>query len=187
MRKIVSALIVINLLSTIFLAEPRRTPKTNALVLTHVTVIDVTGAPAMTDMTVMITGDRITGLGKTGKVSIPKGAQVVNANGKFLLPGLWDMHVHLSWTKATALPVLVANGVTGVRDLGGRLGELDEWRTKIGAGLVSPRAGRKTFFGTASLACAGGFISCVGSSSEEEESLTSGAPSSRQNFRVSSR
>src|SRR2546422_7835671 len=48
--------------------------------------------------------------------------------------------LHLSWTTASALPVLVANGVTGVRDMGGRLSEIDEWRTKIAAGLlVGPR------------------------------------------------
>jgi imidazolonepropionase-like amidohydrolase len=94
----------------------------------------------MPDMTVVITGDRITNVGRSGQVKIPRGARVLNASGKYLIPGLWDMHVHLSWTKATALPLLVANGVTSVRDLGSRLSEIDEWRMKIAAGLlVGPR------------------------------------------------
>jgi len=50
------------------------------------------------------------------------------------------MHAHLSWCTASALPLLIANGVTGVRDLGGRLVELDDWRSRIDAGvLIGPR------------------------------------------------
>lgn len=110
------------------------------LVISHVTLIDTTGTAPREDMTVVIAGDRIAQVDKTANVKIPRGAQVLEAKGKFLIPGLWDMHVHLSWTTASALPVLVANGVTGVRDMGGRLGEIDEWRTKIAAGLlVGPR------------------------------------------------
>lgn len=134
MRKI-SSLLPIILLTSLVVAQP--VPQTRTLVFTHVTVIDTTGAPPMPDMTVVITGERITAVGRSGQVSVPRGARVLNANGKYLIPGLWDMHVHLSWTKATALPLLVANGVTSVRDLGGRLGELDEWRTKIAAGLIA--------------------------------------------------
>jgi imidazolonepropionase-like amidohydrolase len=121
-------------------AQADSRPETRPLVLAHVTVIDATGAAPQKDMTVVIIGNRITALGGAKQVRIPKGAEVVAATNKFLIPGLWDMHVHLSWTTASALPVLVANGVTGVRDMGGRLSEIDEWRTKIAAGLlVGPR------------------------------------------------
>jgi len=110
------------------------------VVIAHVTVIDATGGAPQEDMTVVIAGNRITRVDKTANVKIPREAQVLEAKGKFLVPGLWDMHVHLSWTTASALSVLVANGVTGVRDMGGRLGEIDEWRTKIATGLlVGPR------------------------------------------------
>lgn len=92
-------------------------------------------------MMVVIRDGRITSIEKSGAVR--KNTQVVQGRGKFLIPGLWDMHVHLSWTTASALLVLVANGVTGVRDMGGRLGEIDEWRTRIAAGLlVGPRVVR---------------------------------------------
>lgn len=116
--------------------EPTHRPT----VLTGVTVIDGTDTPVQPDMTLVIEGKQIVSLGKHGIVAIPANAQVIEAKDKFVIPGLWDMHVHLSYTKASALPALVANGVTGVRDLGGLLRELDEWRVKIESGvMVGPR------------------------------------------------
>ena len=115
-------------------------PPANTLVLTHVTVIDVVGNMPLPDTTIVITGDRIGALGKTGAVAVPVGSQIVDATGKYLIPGLWDMHVHLSYARASALPVLLANGVTGVRDVGSDLVEIDTWRTQIAAGvLTGPR------------------------------------------------
>lgn len=143
MRKPLTALLLLNLLAASASAQAGGAQQSRPLVLTHLTVIDVASTEAMPDMTLVITGERITALGKSGSVRLPRGAQVVDARGKYLIPGLWDMHVHLSWTKATALPVLIANGVTSVRDVGGRLPELDEWRTKIAAGLlIGPRISR---------------------------------------------
>lgn len=111
-----------------------------ATVLIHATIIDGTDAPAQSGMTLIVDGKRITALGKDGSVPLPTNAQVIEATGKVVIPGLWDMHVHLSYTKASALPALVANGVTGVRDMGGLLRELDEWRVKIESGvMVGPR------------------------------------------------
>lgn len=110
------------------------------LVFTHVAVIDATGAPVKPDMTVAVSGNRIVALGKTGKVRIPAGAQVVDATGKFIIPGLWDMHAHLSYYGEAALPLLVANGVTGVRDMGGGLTRIDEWHREISGGArLGPR------------------------------------------------
>ena len=63
-----------------------------SLVLNHVTVIDATGAPARPDTVVVITGGRIANIGK--RAALPKDAQTVDATGKFLIPGLWDMHGH---------------------------------------------------------------------------------------------
>src|SRR5262245_49572360 len=65
------------------------------LALTHVSVIDATGAPAQPDMTVVVTGNRITGLGKFGDVPIPPASQVIDARGRFLIPGLQEMHTHV--------------------------------------------------------------------------------------------
>ena len=123
-------------------ATTRADPKT--LALTHVTVIDPTGASPQPDRTVLISGSRIASVTQSPP---PEGAQVIDARGKFLIPGLCDMHVHLAgvaadpkWSKTTLLPLLIANGVTTVRDMGGELAALQTWRKEIEAGtLIGPR------------------------------------------------
>ncbi|MBZ5524778.1 MAG: amidohydrolase family protein [Acidobacteriia bacterium] len=126
----------------IALAAPAQPP----LVIHHVNIIDATGSPLQPDMAVTIQGDRILRIEKAARTRIPAGAQVIDATGKFLIPGLWDMHVHIifgDWIpggKQVSLPLFVANGVTGVRDMGGDLDTLLEWRKEISAGtLIGPR------------------------------------------------
>jgi imidazolonepropionase-like amidohydrolase len=119
--------------------------------LTHVTVIDATGTPAQPNMTVIISGGRITALGPAAKVVVPAGARAIDATGKFLIPGLWDMHIHIDdgefYAGRTAyathpslreeeaiFPLLIANGVTGVRDMSGGLEQIQTWRTRISLG-----------------------------------------------------
>ena len=116
------------------------------MVLAHVTVIDVTGAPPLSDMTVVIDGKRIIDLGKSGETKPPAHARIVDARGKYLIPGLWDMHVHTvfgDWiprNERVTLPLFVANGITGVRDMGGDLDVITRWRAEIDAGrLLGPR------------------------------------------------
>lgn len=107
------------------------------LVFMHVAVIDTAGGPTLPDRTVVIRGDRIASVSPSASTVVDKGARVVDGRGAYMIPGLWDMHVHLSWATSSALPALVANGVTGVRDLGSNLVELDDWRTRIAAGLLT--------------------------------------------------
>ena len=102
------------------------------LAFTHAMVVDATGAAAQPDMTVVITDDRITALGKNAE--IPTNAVVVDATGKFLIPGLWDMHVH--WYEKDYLPLFIANGVTGVRMMAG-FPLHHEWRKQIEQGLLT--------------------------------------------------
>ncbi|HXT75221.1 MAG TPA: amidohydrolase family protein [Candidatus Eisenbacteria bacterium] len=116
------------------------------IAITHATVIDATGAPAQRDMTVIVANRTITGVGKSSSVAIPEGAVTIDARGKFLIPGLWDMHVHEifgDWIpeEEKITPALfVLNGVTGVRDMGGDLEPLKKWRSRIAAGeLLGPR------------------------------------------------
>ncbi len=104
------------------------------LAITHVTVIDGAGA-AVRDQTVIVSGQRITMVGGAGRVAAPAGAQLIDGRGQFAIPGLWDMHAHLSYTKVSALAVLLANGVTGIRDMGGILSEIDGWRTEVDKGV----------------------------------------------------
>lgn len=117
-----------------------------ALAFVHVNVIDATGSPVQTDMTVVVQGKEILQIGKSKDVAVPKSAQVVDGRGKYLIPGLWDMHVHEifgAWLPEDekVIPLLfVANGVTGVRDMGGDLEPLKRWRSRIAAGeMLGPR------------------------------------------------
>jgi len=139
MRKSLALLLLLVAFATPLTA--RRLPFTEpgSLAFTHVTVIDMTGAPPKSDMTVVVTGNRIAAVGQTGKIRIPKDAQVIDATGKFLIPGLWDMHFHIHETERT-FPLFIANGVTGVRNTGGDFQKLFEWREAVASGrLLGPR------------------------------------------------
>lgn len=117
-----------------------RNTNQSPLVFTHVTVIDTTGGPAQPDATVVIRGDRIVQVGKSSKVHMPPGSQVVDATGKFLIPGLWDMNAFW-YDRKDYLPLFIANGVTGVRVM---LGYADHYqlRKEIEAGrLLGPAHG----------------------------------------------
>ena len=109
-----------------------------AIVLTEVTVIDATGAEPRPNCAVIIRGNRIDSIVDANRrASIPKAARIIRAPGKFVIPGLWDMHVHLT---AEDLPAFVAYGVTGVRDMGNVLSDVDAWRARISDGtLVGPQ------------------------------------------------
>ena len=86
--------------------------------------------------TLVIQGDRIAQITESPTSQPPAGSRVIEGAGRFVIPGMWDMHVHLSNTKASALPALLAHGVTSVRDMGGRLSEIDLWRGEIRAGKI---------------------------------------------------
>src|SRR5687768_3528459 len=64
------------------------------IAFTHVTVIDMTGGPPRGDMTVVVDAGRITAVGVASDTPMPAGARVVDATGQYVIPGLWDMHVH---------------------------------------------------------------------------------------------
>jgi cytosine/adenosine deaminase-related metal-dependent hydrolase len=117
------------------------------LALLHVTVIDGTGSPPKPDMTVIIVGYRIAEIAKSNAVSIPRSTRTIDATGSFLIPGLWDMHAHPDdpelWPlnpppkeKEKLLTLLIASGVTGIRDMGGDLKLLQDWRARAGAGTM---------------------------------------------------
>lgn len=111
------------------------------LAFEHVTVIDGTDPSPRPDQTVVILGSRIVSVGPSGTARIPRGARVVDGRGKFLIPGLWDMHVHTAIAGGRELLRLyAANGVTGVRDMAGDWRTLAAWRADIARGrLVGPR------------------------------------------------
>jgi imidazolonepropionase-like amidohydrolase len=91
-------------------------PRAGALAIVGAALIDGTGRPPIKDSTVVIEGDRITAVGARAQVAIPKGATVVDAAGKHILPGLWDMHAHLYQVEFG--PAYLAAGITSARDVG---------------------------------------------------------------------
>jgi len=114
-----------------------------SILIEHVTVIDATGAPARPDMSVLIVGDKIARIEPSSRMKSPPGAIKVDARRKFLIPGLWDMHVHCLNKNQPDLffPLFVANGVTGVRDMGGDLPlrEIARLKQEVGSGTrVAP-------------------------------------------------
>lgn len=108
--------------------------------ITHVTIVDPAGGPLQPDMTVVISGNRIAAVGSASSVVVPRGARVIDGKGRYLIPGLWDMHVHLSHLPAEMLPLFLANGVLGVRDMGGEVEQVLRWREQVTSGrLLAPR------------------------------------------------
>lgn len=90
-------------------------PPAAGLAITHARLFDSVRRTIVPDATVIIVGDKITKVGDA-RTAIPKGAQVIDAHGRTLIPGLWDMHVH-ELSAADGL-LQLASGVTTVRDLG---------------------------------------------------------------------
>jgi imidazolonepropionase-like amidohydrolase len=122
-------------------------PSPNDLVvINNVSVVDVRSGALLADQTVILERNRIASVEPSKSAKYPRNAPSVNGHGYFLIPGLWDMHVHLvfgDWfpgAQDITLPLLIANGVTGVRDMGSELGAIQDWRNEIEAGrLLGPR------------------------------------------------
>jgi imidazolonepropionase-like amidohydrolase len=109
-------------------------PQTRPLAITGATVIDVTTGARRTGLTVLTRGDRIAAIGP--RIAIPPGATRVNGKGKFLIPGLWDMHTHHQGTGAECLDLFVAKGVIGTRDMGGDADFILPLRERVRSGAI---------------------------------------------------
>ena len=103
---------------TTLLPMGRAEGQDSVLAITGVTLIDGTGGPARANQTVIVRGDRIAAVGSAAQLRAPGGARVIDGRGKTLIPGLWDMHTHVLAWGAKAFPLLLANGVTTVREAG---------------------------------------------------------------------
>src|SRR5438128_12599001 len=128
------------------LSTAQHKPAPALIVITHATVINPGTSLVQANRTIVITGDHITSVPDTAKFHSPKIARVIDATGQYLIPGLWDMHVHSAvgdWFpggRDIILPLFIANGVTGVRDMGGDVPVLLEWRKEIAEGqTIGPR------------------------------------------------
>jgi imidazolonepropionase-like amidohydrolase len=120
------------------LATLSATAQTSTLVITGVNVVDAAAGRILPNSTVTISGDTIASLVSEGP--IPAGVQVVDGRGKYLIPGLWDMHAHMEASGESWLPLHVANGVTGIRDMGSDLDVILRMRDATSSGrTLGPR------------------------------------------------
>ncbi len=107
------------------------------LVFIHANLFDSESAQTLPNRTVVITGSRITAVGADGQVSLPKNAETIDAAGKTLMPGLWDMHVHVAPGDGL---LHMSCGVTSVRDLANDTDFLMQMRSRFDAGTeIGPR------------------------------------------------
>jgi len=130
-------------------AQASSLPERWIIAITEVTVIDVEHGRSVGPRTVLIEGSRIVAIGKPADVRISANAQRVAGRGRFLIPGLVDMHVHL-FNNAShrppndwSFPLFIANGVTAVREMNTlptAIVQVNQWRKRLAEGnLIAPR------------------------------------------------
>lgn len=128
----VSLLIVsVGALSCATASSPLPQPSSTAIAIRDVTVIPMTGASPSPHQTVVVRGGRIAEIGPAADVRPPVGATIVDGAGKYLIPGLFEMHAHMSKSRASALGLYVVHGVTTLRDQGSEHAEVLRWRREI--------------------------------------------------------
>ena len=113
-----------------------------SLAITNVTVVDADHGTLASGRTVVVAGNRIVAVGPPSRTPVPAGVRTLDGGGKFLIPGLWDMHVHAVWPRIAEafMPLFVANGVTGVREMFGTTALVDSARAAVRAGrYAGPR------------------------------------------------
>ena len=145
MKKTIASL----LLFVFAFAHSNQAAQKSTLVVRNVALIDMRNDRVQIGMTVIVEGNRITRIGKN--IGPPKDARIIDGTGKFLIPGLWDMHVHIFNNTQHAgtdnheiyFPLLIANGVTGVRDMWTDAEDqilVRNWQVDMAAGkLLAPR------------------------------------------------
>lgn len=120
-------------------ATSRETGQDLVIAIRNVSVINPCRDATESGRTVIVEGGRI-GAVQPASMPTPAGTRVIDGTGKYLIPGLWDSHVHLTKAGVTSLSLFLANGITAVRDIGSDLHELVSWRSRIAAGtLAGPR------------------------------------------------
>lgn len=106
-----------------------------SLVLSNANLIDVTNGNIQTGVDIYIEDGRIKSIDKVKK-DYPTTITVVNCTGKFVIPGLWDMHTH-TWNSKNFFPLLIAKGVTGIRDMFSNMDSVQYWRKQIAVGKIT--------------------------------------------------
>ena len=100
--------------------SPRKEKTDNLIAITNTSLIDMNNGQVSEDMTLVIKNGIITSIGESNKIELPSEVKIINGTGKYVIPGLWDMHAHTSSeyvTRSILYPSFIANGVTGIRVL----------------------------------------------------------------------
>ena len=105
-----------------------------ATAIRDVTIVDAVNGSLAPHMTVVWEGERISRIGPSATLYLSRDTTIIEGAGKFLIPGLWDMHVHLAVTNDNPLPKFLDWGVTGVRDMGSDYARVVAWRDAIEKG-----------------------------------------------------
>jgi imidazolonepropionase-like amidohydrolase len=114
------------------------------IVLEHINIVDIKNGNILRTKTVEIESGIIIAIRNRPRSNYPVNTLVVDAGGKYLVPGLWDMHVHVTQRPFNdpkkTFALMIANGVTGIRDMGGYLSSIKKWKSEISANsLIGPR------------------------------------------------
>ena len=122
-------------------AQSKVEPSAQMLVFTNVNVVDTRDGRILPNMTVVVRSGRIQAVAKFGLIAENRNVRVINAAGKYMMPGLWDMDVHTAgtsavWDEKIIYPLYVANGVTGVRDMAGDPDLLEQRRQRVEDGAL---------------------------------------------------
>ncbi|ANZ42771.1 hypothetical protein BBK82_15595 [Lentzea guizhouensis] len=107
---------------------------TGVTALRGVTLVDTTGSPPRRDATIVLADNRILAVGGCD-LPLPPNATVLDLPGKYVIPGLWDMHVHGAYSDRVTFPMCLANGVVGLREMWG-FGPIYELRDRVERGEV---------------------------------------------------
>jgi hypothetical protein len=124
-------MITVQILTTLlFIAYSHAAAQPVAII--HVNIIDVEEGVTKPGMSVIVTGDRISAVGSMDEINVPDGAILIDGTGKYIIPGLWDMHAHIvsyDWV----LPLLRVNGITGLRSMHGgeRIHDINKNRIEL--------------------------------------------------------
>lgn len=139
----IRAVVLESVLLVLLLASPSISAPT--LTITNATVIDVSNGALRRGQTIVVDGNHIVRVGLPS-TAVAAGGHVVDVKGMYVIPGLWDMHTHayFGWSRdfgdSYVLPMFIANGVTGIRDMGSDLDSVLQARNLVAAHrLTGPR------------------------------------------------
>ena len=154
LAKLIGALVISAMGATKAIGQLRVSPtavRQPSLILNHVNIIDVLTGDTRRDLTLVVSGNRIVSIHPTNGKPSPQGVETIDASGKYLIPGLWDMHVHaFTFPESTIalgrraievyFPQFLGAGVTGIRDMGGWVDTVMDVRRRVQSHeVVGPR------------------------------------------------